>query len=104
MQAFVYELISAGCFGVSNAYWKKIDKAGYSFEEAIFYRGFMGVILLSVLWIYLHSTGYLGSITKLDKTIFSDYKWLYTLLICLFCSFGLVLQLRTVIKHNTQSV
>ena len=90
MQAFIYEILSASCFGISNAYWKKIDKAGYSFEEAIFYRGIMGFTFLLLLWGCLQFTGQLSTITYLAKNILLDFKWLYTLLICLFCSFGLV--------------
>lgn len=88
--AFIYPLISATCFGVSNAYWRKLEKAGFSFQEAIFYRGFIGVVLLFTLWIILQTTNNLATLVHLDKSILSNYHWLQTLLVCIVCSLGLV--------------
>ena len=90
MLSFIYPLISATCFGVSNAYWRNIEKAGFSYEEAIFYRGFIVVILLSTLWLLLHFTGQLASLLYISKEIAVNNHWLQTLFVCIVCSTGLV--------------
>jgi len=88
--AFIYPLISATCFGISNAYWRKIEKAGFSFEEAIFYRGFIGVILFCALWVCLYFTNSLSSLVYINKEITIGNHWLQTVLVCIVCSMGLV--------------
>lgn len=103
MQPFVYEIISATCFGISNAYWKKIENAGYSFEEAIFYRGLVGFTFLLLLWGCLQFTGQLSTITYFNKNVLCDYRGLYTILICLFCSFGIVFYVAS-LKYKTIAV
>ncbi len=90
MTSFIYPLISATCFGISNAYWRKIEKAGFSYEEAIFYRGFIGVILLSALWLCLQYTGDLSSLVYVSNQITFGTNWLQTILVCIVCSMGLV--------------
>ena len=90
MPPFIYPLISATCFGISNAYWRKIEKAGFSYEEAIFYRGFIGIILLSALWLYLRYTNQLANLVYVSNQITVGNHWLQTLLVCLICSLGLV--------------
>ncbi len=101
--AFIYPLISATCFGISNAYWRKLEKAGFSFQEAIFYRGFIGVVLLSTLWLVLQTTGNLTTLINLDKSILSNYHWLQTLLVCIVCSLGLVCFVPS-LKHKIVAV
>ncbi len=103
MTSFIYPLISATCFGISNAYWRKIEKAGFYYEEAIFYRGFIGVILLSTLWIILHKTNTSPFLVYLDKSILSNYHWLQTLLVCIVCSLGLVCFVPS-LKHKIVAV
>ena len=100
---FIYPLISATCFGVSNAYWRKLEKANLSFQEAIFYRGFIGVVLLSTLWIVLQTTNNLTTLVYLDKSILSNYHWLQTLLVCIICSLGLVCFVPS-LKHKIVAV
>ena len=87
---FIYEIISATCFGVSNAYWKKLEQAGYSFLESIFYRSIIAVALLIVLFVSLHYWGYGEQLVYINKRILQNNHWLYTLLICIFCSMGLL--------------
>lgn len=101
--AFIYPLISATCFGISNAYWRKLEKTDFSFQEAIFYRGFIGVVLLSTLWIVLHITNTLPPLVYLDKSILSNYHWLQTLLVCIVCSLGLVCFVPS-LKHKIVAV
>ncbi len=87
---FIYEIISATCFGVSNAYWKKLEQAGYSFLESIFYRSIIAVVLLIGLFVSLHYWGYGEQLVYINKSILQNNHWLYTLLICIFCSMGLL--------------
>jgi len=100
---FIYPLLSATCFGISNAYWRKLEKADFSFQEAIFYRGFMGIVLLSTLWTILQTTNNLTPLVYLDKSILSNYHWLQTLLVCIICSLGLVCFVPS-LKHKIVAV
>ena len=90
MPSFIYQLISATCFGLSNAYWKKIEKAGFSFEEAIFYRAFIGVAMLSILFIGSSYFSLLQNFNYINATFYHNNHLLYSFLICFLCSLGLV--------------
>lgn len=85
--SFLFALISATSFGISNGYWK-IPHKHISFTQLVFFRGFIASTFFGLLWISsaFNHTNYFEIISF--KATLSQY--LLTILLCFVCSLGLV--------------
>jgi len=85
--SFLFALISATSFGISNGYWK-IPHKHISFTQLVFFRGLIASTIFGLLWLGITfiPTHYFETVTY--KASLSQY--LLTLLLCFFCSLGLV--------------
>lgn len=86
----LYALISALCFGISNAWWKKAV-AGDDFSRIVFYRGLLAVSLFGLCWLLLHNSGVSPLLVRTETAPLS--AWLLAVLLCIGCSFGLLFYL-----------
>lgn len=90
--SFLFALISATSFGISNGYWK-IPHKHINFTQLVFFRGLIASIFFGLLWIssYCFHTNYFEAISI--KATLSQY--LLTILLCFVCSLGLVFFLQS---------
>lgn len=94
-----YQFMSVLCFGISNAFWKKIEKRGFGYIEAVFYRGIIAVVILAGLIAVGNCFSIFREFCFVDVIFFQQWRWLYCLLICLFCSLGLVCFVSSLQQH-----
>ena len=90
--SFLFALISATSFGISNGYWK-IPQKHISFTQLVFFRGLIASFFFGLLWMgitFIH-TDYFETIHY--KATLSQY--LLTILLCFVCSLGLVFFLQS---------
>ncbi len=87
MIPYLMALISAFCFGISNAYWKTAGKAN-NFPTIVFYRGIIATFCFGIIWYILASSNYSTSLIINSETTTSQY--LKTILLCMVCSLGLI--------------
>ncbi len=90
MLPYLFGLISAFCFGISNAYWKTAGKSN-SFSTIVFFRGAIATTCFALTWFILSNCNYNSTLTINSGATFLLY--LKTMLICLVCSLGLVFYL-----------
>ncbi len=85
--SFLFALISATSFGISNGYWK-IPHKHISYTQLIFFRGLIASTFFGLLWISsaFNQTNYFETISF--KASLSQY--LLSILLCFVCSLGLV--------------
>lgn len=86
----LFQLLSILCFGISNAFWKKIEKSGYGFIEAVFYRSVIAVAMLIVMIATFNHFEIFNEFCFVDQYFFQQWHWLQCIFICVFCSLGLV--------------
>ena len=85
--SFLFALISATSFGISNGYWK-IPHKHISYTQLIFFRGLIASTIFGLLWLgitfipthYFETVAYKASLSQ----------YLLTILLCFVCSLGLV--------------
>ena len=99
----LYQLLSVLCFGISNAFWKKIEKKEYGFIEAVFYRAVIAVAMLIVLIAAFNHFGIFKNFCFIDQHFFQQWHWLQCIFICIFCSLGLVCFVSS-LKHHVVGV
>jgi drug/metabolite transporter (DMT)-like permease len=84
---FIFALISASSFGISNAYWK-IPHKHINYTQLIFFRGLIASLVFGLVWLcskYIH----------IDNISINTYnaslsQYLITILLCFICALGLV--------------
>jgi|LakMenE18May11ns_1017448.scaffolds.fasta_scaffold9940257_3 drug/metabolite transporter (DMT)-like permease len=84
---FIFALISATSFGISNAYWK-IPHKHIKYTQLIFFRGLIASLVFGLVWlcsIYIHFDN-----IKINTYNASLSQYLITILLCFICSLGLV--------------
>jgi len=91
--SFLFALISATSFGISNGYWK-IPHKHISLTQLIFFRGIIASAIFGLLWISINiiHADYFETISY--KATLSEY--LFTILLCFVCSLGLVFFLQSI--------
>lgn len=90
MWPYMFGLISALCFGISNVYWKTANKAN-SFSNIVFFRGIIATSCFAITWFILANPNNDTTLTINAGATMSQY--LKTVLLCLVCSLGLVFYL-----------
>lgn len=90
MLPYIFGLISAFCFGISNAYWKTAVKSN-SFSNIVFFRGIIATLCFAITWLILSNSNNNTSLTINAGATFLQY--IKTVLLCLVCSLGLVFYL-----------
>jgi len=90
MLPYLFGLISAFCFGISNVYWKTAGKS-ISFSSAVFFRGIIATSFFAATWFILANSNNNTTLTINAGATISQY--LKTMLLCLVCSLGLVFYL-----------
>ena len=90
MLPYLFGLISAFCFGISNAYWKSAGKSN-SFSNIVFFRGIIATSCFVLIWFLLsHFSKNTFLIINAGAT---PLQYLKTILLCMVCSIGLVFYL-----------
>lgn len=90
MLPYLFGLISALCFGISNVYWKTADKSN-SFSNIVFFRGIITTSCFAITWFILANS---NNDTVLTINVGATMpQYLKTVLLCLVCSLGLVFYL-----------
>lgn len=90
MLPYIFGLISAFCFGISNAYWKTAVKSN-NFSNIVFFRGIIASVCFALTWFILINSNNNTTLTINTGATFLQY--LKTVLLCLVCSLGLVFYL-----------
>ena len=90
MLPYLFGLISAFCFGISNVYWKTAVKSN-SFSNIVFFRGIIATLCFAITWFILSNSNNNTSLTINAGATFLQY--IKTVLLCLVCSLGLVFYL-----------
>ncbi|MCX6313597.1 MAG: DMT family transporter [Sphingobacteriales bacterium] len=90
MLPYLFGLISAFCFGISNAYWKTAVKSN-SFSNIVFFRGIIATSCFAITWFILSNSNNNTSLTLNAGATFLQY--IKTVLLCLVCSLGLIFYL-----------
>ncbi len=90
MWPYILGLLSAFCFGISNAYWKTAGKSS-SFSNIVFSRGIIATVCFGLTWFILANSNNNTSLTINAGATFLQY--IKTILLCLVCSLGLVFYL-----------
>jgi len=90
MLPYIFGLISAFCFGISNTYWKTAVKSN-SFSNIVFFRGIIATSCFAITWFILSNSNNTTSLTINAGATFLQY--IKTVLLCLVCSLGLVFYL-----------
>ena len=90
MLPYIFGLISAFCFGISNAYWKTAVKSN-NFSNIVFFRGIIASVCFALTWFILSNSNNNTTLTINTGATFLQY--LKTVLLCLVCSLGLVFYL-----------
>jgi drug/metabolite transporter (DMT)-like permease len=90
MLPYLFGLISALCFGISNAYWKTAGKSN-RFPAIVFYRGIIASSCFAITWFLLANSNNNTTLTINAGATLLQY--LKTVLLCLVCSLGLVFYL-----------
>lgn len=84
---FIFALISASSFGISNAYWK-IPHKHIKYTQLIFFRGLIASLVFGLVWLssmYIHFDDF--KINTYNATL---SQYLLTIMLCFICSLGLV--------------
>jgi len=87
-----FGIVSAFCFGVSNAYWKIAAKS-ISYHYLVFFRGIIASVIFGLSWLALRLSG-----LEANDIINSEAKlgsYLKVIGLCLVCSLGLVFFLKS---------
>jgi drug/metabolite transporter (DMT)-like permease len=90
MLPYLFGLISASCFGISNVYWKTAGKS-ISFSNIVFFRGIIATTCFAITWFILANSNNNTSLTINTGATFLQY--IKTILLCLICSLGLIFYL-----------
>ena len=90
MLPYLFGLLSASFFGISNVYWKTAGKSN-SFPTIVFFRGIIAASCFAVTWLILANTHHNIPLTINANATVSQY--LTTILLCITCSFGLAFYL-----------
>ena len=90
MLPYLFGLISAFCFGISNVYWKTTVKS-ISFSNAVFFRGIIATSCFAITWFVLANSN--NNIALTINAGATKSQYLKTVMLCLICSFGLVFYL-----------
>jgi drug/metabolite transporter (DMT)-like permease len=98
--SLTFGLISAVCFGISNAYWKKAAKQ-IDYCYLLFYRGVLATIFMFGFWLVLISLEFTHLQLNNTSVAFTDY--LQAFILCLVCSLGLIFYLLS-LKHQSVSL
>lgn len=87
MISVLFGIISALCFGVSNAYWKTASKK-IDFPFLVIFRGVFASFVFGLLWFFFvqFDFDYFGTISTSGRGL--DY--IKTFLLCFVCSLGLI--------------
>jgi len=89
----LFALVSACCFGCSNAYWKKAT-AETPFILVIFFRGMITTTLFGIVWFLARKYNYFSSYIVNTSNI-TSLQLFYTFSICIFSGFGLMFFVRS---------
>lgn len=89
----LFVIVSACCFGCSNAYWKKAI-AETPFILVIFFRGIITTTLFGIVW-FLASKYNFFSAYILNTSNIPSLQFFYTFSICIFSGFGLFFFVRS---------
>jgi drug/metabolite transporter (DMT)-like permease len=92
MLAVLYGLISAFSFGISNVFWKTASKNN-SYPKIVFFRGIVVIVILGVTWIILQ---FFNPSSFLINSSPDQFHCFLAMLLCVFCSFGLVFFLKSI--------
>jgi len=90
--SYLFGLISAISFGISNTYWKKAGSA-VSFPGLVFFRGIIASTCFGLAWFVFSKTMQLPSSFINDNATIQQYG--VTVILCLACSLGLVCYLKS---------
>ena len=90
---YLYALVSAFCFGISNVYWKTAEQNN-PFSRLVFFRGIITVLLYVSLWLLLRNYPLLDR-KVIDISQISVTRFFLAISITLCCSFGLVFYLKS---------
>ena len=90
MLPYLFGLISALCFGISNTYWKTASKYN-SFPKIVFYRGIIATSCFAITWFLL--SHFINNSNLIINTKASTLHYVQTVLLCMLCSLGLVFYL-----------
>lgn len=84
MNGILFGIISAFCFGISNAYWKTASKET-DFPHLVIFRGVIASVFFGILWfasVHFHFENIVTSATVKD--------YLNAIAVCIVCSLGLI--------------
>ena len=100
MLPYLFGLISATFFGISNVYWKTAGKF-ISFSNIVFFRGIIATTCFAITWFIIANSNNNTSLTINTEATFLQY--IKTILLCLICSLGLVFYLLS-LKYSPVSI
>jgi|GEM_PF-347152 len=90
MIGFVFALLSAFSFGISNVYWKTAHKQN-AFARIVFYRGIITTSCFGLAWLALRwFPTQQASLVQVSAT---TGQYLQTVALCFVCSLGLIFYL-----------
>lgn len=89
---FLFGVISALSFGVSNVYWKTAAK-DVDYPYLVFFRGVIASLLFGLLWLLL--VFYKTDVSGIINSSATAYDYIGTIALCLVCSLGLVFFLKS---------
>ena len=92
MISYLFGLLSAISFGISNTYWKKAA-ISVSFPGLVFFRGIIASFCFGCIWLIFSTTNNLPN--SLINPNASINQYTLTILLCLVCSLGLVCYLKS---------
>ena len=92
MISYLFGLLSAISFGISNTYWKKAASS-VSFPGLVFFRGLIASFCFGSIWLVFSTTNNLPS--SFINPNATNYQYALTILLCLLCSLGLVCYLKS---------
>lgn len=90
MLPYLFGLISAFCFGISNVYWKTASKSN-SFSNIVIFRGLIATSCFAITWFLL--SHFKNNTTLTINAGATSLQYIKTVLLCLICSLGLVFYL-----------
>lgn len=92
MISYIFGLLSAISFGISNTYWKKAVSS-VSFPGLVFFRGIIASTCFGIAWFVFTKTKQLPSSFINENATLQQYG--VTVVLCIACSLGLVFYLKS---------
>lgn len=92
MISYIFGLLSAISFGISNTYWKKAVSS-VSFPGLVFFRGIIASTCFGIAWFVFTKTKQLPSSFINENATLQQYG--VTVILCVACSLGLVFYLKS---------